>query len=109
MELINKTDANLNIALIAKNKAKSNAQKALMGRVLLMMDNMPTIEAIPKDQYEARLKADIVAMLIELKNKLIDKSWNIDMYDDDLDFECCYLTDIDEIIQQKIDLLRSKN
>lgn len=106
MELINKTDANLNIALIAKNKAKSDAQKALMGRVLFMMDNMPTIEAIPKDQYEARLKADMVAMLTELKNKFIDKSWNIDMYDDDLDFECCYLTDIDEIIQQKINKLK---
>lgn len=66
MELINKTDANLNIALIAKNKAKSDAQKALMGRVLFMMDNMPTIEAIPKDQYETRLKADLVAMLEEL-------------------------------------------
>ena len=28
------------------------------------------------------------------------------MYDDDLDFECCYLTDIDEVIQQKIDKLK---
>jgi len=109
MELINKTDANLNIALIAKNKAKSDAQKALMGRVLFMMDNMPTVEAIPKADYEARLKADMLAMLTELKNKLIDKSWNIDMYDDDLDFECCYLTDIDEVIQQKIDSLKIEN
>ena len=63
MELINKTDANLNIALIAKNKAKSDAQKALMGRVLFMMDNMPTIEAIPRADYEARLKADMVDIL----------------------------------------------
>ena len=58
--------------------------------------NAPTVEAIPKDQYEARLKADLEAMLSELKNKFIDKSWNIDMYDDDLDFECCYLNDIDD-------------
>lgn len=55
--------------------------------------------------YEARLKADMVATLTDLKNKLIDKSWNIDMYDDNLDFECCYLNDIDEVIQQKIDAL----
>ena len=55
--------------------------------------------------YEARLKADMVAMLTELKNELIDVSWNMDMYDSDLDFECCYLNDIDEIIQQKINSL----
>ena len=27
----------------------------------------PTVEAIPKDQYEARLKADMVAMLTEIQ------------------------------------------
>lgn len=59
-----------------------------------------------KSDYENRLKADMVAMLTDLKNKLIDKSWNIDMYDDDIDFECCYLNDIDEIIQQKINTLK---
>lgn len=68
----------------------------------------PLIEAIPKDQHEARLRADMVAMLTDLKNKIIDKSWNIDMYDDDLDFECCYLNDIDEVIQQKIDKLKEQ-
>ena len=31
------------------------------------------------------------------------------MYDDDLDFECCYLTDIDEIIQQKINTLKAES
>ena len=61
------------------------------------------------EEEEAFTKTDMVAMLIELKNKLIDKSWNIDMYDDDLDFECCYLTDIDEVIQQKIDALKVEN
>ena len=65
----------------------------------------PTVEAIPKADYEARLKADMVAMLTELKNELTDISWNIDMYDDDLDFECCYLSDIDKVIRQKIDKL----
>lgn len=30
----------------------------------------PTVEAIPKDQYEARLKADMVAMLTELQDEL---------------------------------------
>ena len=62
-----------------------------------------------REFYENRLKADLITMLTELKNKLIDKSWNIDMYDDDLDFECCYLNDIDEVIQQKINALRAES
>jgi hypothetical protein len=31
------------------------------------IDDAPTVEAIPKDQYEARLKADMEAMLTELQ------------------------------------------
>ena len=66
----------------------------------------PLVEAIPKDEYKNCLKADMVTMLEELKNELIDVSWNMDMYDSDLDFECCYLNDIDKIIQQKINSLK---
>lgn len=36
-----------NIAQIAKKCARSDAQKALIGRILFMIDNMPTIEAVP--------------------------------------------------------------
>jgi hypothetical protein len=36
----------------------------------------------------------------EIKNELIDKSWNIDMYDDDLDFECMYLSDVLKIVDK---------
>ena len=32
-----------------------------------VLDNAPTVEAIPKDQYENRLKADMVAMFTELQ------------------------------------------
>ena len=31
------------------------------------VDNAPTVEAIPKADYEARLKADMVAMLTEIQ------------------------------------------
>ncbi len=34
------------------------------------IDSMPTVEAIPKADYEARLKADKVAMLEEIKEQL---------------------------------------
>jgi hypothetical protein len=77
-----------------------------MHNIKSIITNAPTVEAIPKADYENRLKADMVAMLTELKNELTDISWNIDMYDDDLDFECCYLNDIDEVIQQKINSLK---
>lgn len=43
-------DANLletNIAQIARKCARSDAQKALVGRILFMIENMPTIEAQP--------------------------------------------------------------
>lgn len=31
------------------------------------IDDVPTVEAIPKDQYESRLKADMLAMLAEIQ------------------------------------------
>ena len=33
------------------------------------ISQLPTVEAIPKDQYEQRLRADMVAMLEELKSE----------------------------------------
>ena len=40
-----------NKAQIAKNCARSDAQKALIGRILFMIDNMPTIEAEPDNGW----------------------------------------------------------
>ena len=56
----------------------------------------PTVEAIPKDQYENRLKADMVAMLKELQEEIeeLDTPNNNGAY-----------MDCSEIIQQKIDAL----
>ena len=34
------------------------------------IDSAPTVEAIPKADYEARLKADLVAMLEEVKKEI---------------------------------------
>ena len=39
-----------------------------MKDILDFLDVQPTIDAIPKDQYEARLKADELDMLAEIKN-----------------------------------------
>lgn len=35
-----------------------------------LIDNAPTVEAIPKAEYEARLKADMVAMLEVIKLRI---------------------------------------
>lgn len=65
----------------------------------------PTVEAIPKDQYEARLKADMAAMLTELhseiekivkKEKLIDLKWANGLHYSE------------KIIQQKINVLKEQ-
>lgn len=62
-----------------------------------LIDNAPTVEAIPKDQYEARLKADMVAMLEEL-NLEIDE-----MFARRIDYT---VDKIQDLIQQKIDKLK---
>ena len=41
-----------------------------MKDILDFFDVQPTVEAIPKDQYEARLKADELDMLAEIKNNI---------------------------------------
>lgn len=66
------------------------------------IDTAPTVEAIPKADYESRLKADMVAMLTELQLEIeevktqsgFDEAW------DGAVKQCS------EIIQQKINLLK---
>jgi hypothetical protein len=60
---------------------------------------LPTIEAIPKDQYEQKLKADMVAMLTEIQLEIEEKA--IDICDDGW-----WLT-YNDVIQQKIDALKA--
>jgi len=105
-------DADILIAELkesALHHCNNSREDSLLQRDRVIVRAQPTVEAITKADYEKRLKADMVAMLTELKNELIDVSWNMDMYDSDLDFECCYLNDIDEIIQQKINSLEAES
>lgn len=56
-----------NIAQIAKNCARSDAQKALIGRILFMIEHMPTIEAEPDNGWisvEERLPENETEVLI---------------------------------------------
>lgn len=55
------------IAQIAKNCARSDAQKALIGRILFMIENMPTIEVEPDNGWisvEDRLPDKVEEVLI---------------------------------------------
>ena len=62
------------------------------------INSLPTVEAIPKADYENRLKADMVAMLTELQLEIeeLDTPSNSDAY-----MTCS------EVIQQKINALKA--
>lgn len=68
------------------------------------------VEAITKDQYESRLKTDMVAMLTEIQSE-IEK---VPKYCMTYDSTCVYreaeeyISDINNIIQQKINALKEQ-
>ena len=62
-----------------------------------------TNRAIPKDQYEARLKADMVAMLEELKEQL--REMHEDFFEMERFDEAYGVSDSMDVIQQKIKAL----
>ena len=67
-----------------------------------LIEDPPTVEAIPKADYENRLKADMVAMLTEIQLDIEELDPMGNEWSDSLD-ACC------EVIQQKIDALRGNN
>lgn len=67
----------------------------------------PTVEAIPKADYEARLKADMAAMLEDLRLAIEELD-----YPKDCDYArngCLYWGDVDKLIDEKINALRGEN
>lgn len=65
----------------------------------------PTVEAIPKDQYEQRLKVDMVAMLTEIQLEIegLDVSDVVPEYQDGAEETKEYIANM---IEQKINALR---
>lgn len=61
----------------------------------------PLVEAIPKDQYEARLKADMVAMLEEIQLEIEELDPFGDEWNDSLDV-------CNDIIQKKVNALKKE-
>lgn len=80
-----------------------------MHNIKSIISNAPTVEAIPKADYEARLKADLKAILVELQLE-IKELWD-NRHDVWLDNQYYIgksdtLGEVDEIIQEKIDKLK---
>ena len=53
------------IAIIAKAKAKSDAQKSLMGRVLFFTEHLPPVTLQPKTETLDKIRAEIIENSIE--------------------------------------------
>ena len=88
-----------------KNLAKANMSRTgnEFERFLL---SQSTVEAIPKDQYEARLKADLKAILVELQLEIGEKHREEEFMNDwNNGYNSC-LVDGYNFIQQKINALK---
>lgn len=73
------------------------------------IDDVPTVEAIPKADYENRLKADMVAMLTELQLEIEEEAFDMTglVYIPNTDNASVVLMDdLNKIIQQKINSLK---
>jgi hypothetical protein len=69
----------------------------------IAIDNAPTVETIPKNQYEARLKNDMVALLTELQLEIEEFMGTISPNYDEA------AQDISKVIQQKINALKAES
>ena len=68
------------------------------------LEEAPTVEAIPKSDYEARLKADMVAMLEEIKKEVF-----VELAHADADgIMVVDMDDFNNLIQQKINKLKGE-
>ena len=70
--------------------------------VLRTIRDIQTVEAIPKGQYEARLKADLEAILTDLYMKIEE----LDTPSDD-SYDAC-VVDCEKLVQQKINALKGE-
>lgn len=84
--------------------------KLWWGIVLEDIQDLPTVEAIPKAEYEARLKADMAAILTELQLEIEENSYSENVYGDEYSINKVISTDdIYQIIQQKIDKYKAES
>lgn len=85
------------------------AKRVVEANMLTMLSKIETVEAIPKADYETRLKADMVAMLTDMQLEF-EEELNCGAYCDECHESC---EDIPAIwfldfIQEKINALKGK-
>ena len=75
-----------------------------------LIDSAPTVEAIPKDQYEARLKADLMAILVELQTEFeeLENPFGTRISGCSQDGWKHGVKNCDFVIQQRINALKGK-
>jgi len=99
-------DADILIAELkesASHHCNNPREDSLLQRDRVIVRAQPTVEAIPKDQYERRLKADLVAILTELQLEIEELDNPLD-YDFEGYNQCA--VDCEKLIQQKINSLK---
>lgn len=79
-------------------------KRVVEDNMLTMLSKIETVEAIPKDEYENRLKADMAGMLTELQTEIEELDNPLD-YDFEGYNQCA--VDCEKLIQQKIDALKT--
>jgi hypothetical protein len=82
-------------------------EDSLLQRDRVIVRAQPTVEAIPKDQYEQRLKADMVAMLTEIQLEIeeLDLKDSIPDYTSGAEDTRDYITNM---IEETIDKLKGE-
>lgn len=91
-------------SLLQEKLALIPMEERTFRRTVEELENAPTVQAIPKADYEARLKADLVAMLEELKEQL--REMHEDFFETEHFDEAYGVSYSMDIIQQKINTLR---
>jgi hypothetical protein len=100
-------DADILIAELkesALHHCNNPREDSLLQRDRVIVRAQPTVEAIPKADYENRLKADMVAMLEELKEQL--REMHEDFFETEHFDEAYGVSDSMDVIQEKINELK---
>ena len=93
--------------LLQEKLASIPMEERTFRRTVEELENAPTVEAIPKADYENRLKADLVATLTELQLE-IEEKFNDRPFSYNHHQRTEFYRDIDEVIQQRINDLRGE-
>ena len=108
MELIDREILIRDLKTSAICHANNTHEETLLYRDRNIVREQPTVEAIPKADYEARLKADMVAMLTDIQWEIEEMSGLCtEIHGDEWkEINTVHSQDVLSLIQQKINALK---